>query len=123
MTRKHYCGTYKGISVWQEGEMIGSSWYGTFFITEERGMSKRRFRVKDSEHSSWDALKEWINKCYLPSKGEEQAAENTKPDTEVDLDGQLNKELRNFIDFDDGRTMLDIAKHFYELGKKAAQEQ
>ena len=40
--RKHYCGTYKGFKVWQYGCMIGSNWYGDFYITIPRGGIKTR---------------------------------------------------------------------------------
>lgn len=37
---------------------------------------------------------------------------------EVDLE----KEYKDFIKSDNGRSMFETAKHFYELGLKAAQE-
>ena len=66
--RKHYCGRYKGIDVWQFGCMIGSGWYGDFYITEKRGKSQRNMKVEGSVHRSWEDLKKWINEVYIPSK-------------------------------------------------------
>ena len=60
--KKHYCGRYKGIDVWQCGQMIGDNWYGTFYVTIRKGKSGRRMKVKDSECRSWESLKEYINK-------------------------------------------------------------
>ena len=52
--KKHYCGRYKGIDVWQYGSMIGNNWYGDFYV-------KRNMKVKDSVCRSLDAVKEYIN--------------------------------------------------------------
>lgn len=66
--QKHYCGTYKGIPVWQYGSMIGNNWYGEFYITEKRGKCQRNYKVKESVHSSLETLKKWINEVYLSNK-------------------------------------------------------
>ena len=59
--KKHYCGRYKGIDVWQCGCMIGNNWYGDFYVTIPRGATKRNMKVKDSVCRSLDAVKEYIN--------------------------------------------------------------
>lgn len=59
--QKHYCGTYKGIDVWQYGCMIGNNWYGDFYVTIPRGATKRNMKVKDSVCRSLEAVKEYIN--------------------------------------------------------------
>jgi hypothetical protein len=60
--KKHYCGKYKGIDVWQNGMMIGNGWYGDFYVTVPRGKSRRDMKVKDSVCRSVDALKDYVNK-------------------------------------------------------------
>jgi hypothetical protein len=60
--KKHYCGKYKGIDVWQNGMMIGNGWYGDFYVTVPRGKSRRSMKVKDSVCRSIDALKDYVNK-------------------------------------------------------------
>jgi hypothetical protein len=60
--KKHYCGRYKGIDVWQYGSMIGNNWYGEFYITIPKGKTKRNMKVKDSVCRSLDAVKDYINK-------------------------------------------------------------
>ena len=60
-SQKHYCGTYKGIDVWQYGCMIGNNWYGDFYVTIPRGATKRNMKVKDSVCRSLEAVKEYIN--------------------------------------------------------------
>lgn len=57
--KKHYCGKYKGIDVWQLGCMIGNNWYGTFYCTRRK--NGRNYKVNDSECRSLDRLKEYIN--------------------------------------------------------------
>lgn len=59
--RKHYCGIYKGFKVWQYGCMIGSGWYGIFYITIPRGKTKREMKDKDSVCRSLDALKKYVD--------------------------------------------------------------
>ena len=59
--QKHYCGRYKGIDVWQYGCMIGNNWYGDFYVTIPRGVTKRNMKVKDSVCRSLEAVKEYIN--------------------------------------------------------------
>lgn len=60
--KKHYCGKYKGIDVWQYGMMIGSGWYGDFYVTVPRGKSRRDMKVKDSVCRSIEALKDYVNR-------------------------------------------------------------
>ena len=62
--KKHYCGKYKGIDVWQSGMMIGNGWYGDFYVTVPRGKSRRGMKVKDSVCRSIDALKDYVNKHF-----------------------------------------------------------
>lgn len=61
--KKHYCGTYKGVKVWQYGCIIGSNWYGDFYITQEK--NGRNYKVKDSVRRSWEDLKKYIDEVYL----------------------------------------------------------
>ena len=60
--KKSYCGTYKGIDVWQYGSMIGNNWYGEFYVTVPRGVTKRRMKVKESVCRSLEAVKGYIDK-------------------------------------------------------------
>ena len=60
--KKYYCGKYKGIDVWQCGCMIGSGWYGDFYVTVPRGKSRRDMKVKDSVCRSVEALKDYVNR-------------------------------------------------------------
>ena len=60
--KKHYCGKYKGIDVWQYGMMIGSGWYGDFYVTVPRGKSRRDMKVKDSVCRSLELLKDYVNR-------------------------------------------------------------
>lgn len=57
--KKHYCGTYKGIKVWQIGQMIGNGWYGHFYVTKCK--NGRNYKVKDSICSSSEEIKKYIN--------------------------------------------------------------
>jgi hypothetical protein len=61
--KKHYCGTYKGVKVWQYGCMIGNNWYGDFYITQEK--NGRNYKVKDSVRRSWEDLKKYIDEVWL----------------------------------------------------------
>ena len=61
--KKHYCGTYKGVKVWQYGCMIGNNWYGDFYITQEK--NDRNYKVKDSVRRSWEDLKKYIDEVWL----------------------------------------------------------
>ena len=61
--KKHYCGTYKGVKVWQYGCMIGNNWYGGFYITQEK--NGRNYKVKDSVRRSWEDLKKYIDEVWL----------------------------------------------------------
>ena len=60
--KKHYCGKYKGIDVWQYGMMIGNNWYGDFYVTVPRGKSRRYMKVNDSVCRSLEALKDYVNR-------------------------------------------------------------
>lgn len=60
--KKHYCGKYKGIDVWQCGMMIGNGWYGDFYVTVPRGKSKRDMKVKDSVCRSLTAVKAYVDR-------------------------------------------------------------
>ena len=60
--KKHYCGRYKGIDVWQYGCMIGNNWYGDFYVTIPRGTTKRSMKVKDSVCRSLEAVKGYIDR-------------------------------------------------------------
>ena len=57
--KKSYCGTYKGIRVWQYGCMIGNNWYGNFFCARRK--NGRNYKVKDSVCSSLDGVKKYID--------------------------------------------------------------
>ena len=59
--KKHYCGKYKGIDVWQNGCMVGNNWYGDFYVTIPRGKSKRQMKVKDSVCKSLSELKQYVD--------------------------------------------------------------
>ena len=60
--KKHYCGRYKGIDVWQYGSMIGNNWYGEFYVTVPHGNSRRNMKVKDSVCRSLEGVKDYINR-------------------------------------------------------------
>lgn len=66
--KKTYCGTYKGICVWQFGCMIGNSWYGKFYCSKRK--NGRNYKVKDSECRSLEEIKEYINNHLNELKGE-----------------------------------------------------
>jgi len=59
--KKTYCGTYKGINVWQYGCMIGNGWYGDFYVTIPHGKTKRQMKVKDSVCRSLHELKRYVD--------------------------------------------------------------
>ena len=59
---KHYCGKYKGVDVWQYGNMIGNNWYGEFYVTVPRGNSRRNMKVKNSVCRSLEGVKDYINR-------------------------------------------------------------
>ena len=61
--KKTYCGTYKGVKVWQYGCMIGNNWYGDFYITQKK--NGRNYKVKDSVRRSWKDLKKYIDEVWL----------------------------------------------------------
>ena len=56
--KKHYCGMYKGLNIYQEGQFIGSNWYGTFYATKKR--KKNYVKIKDSESRTFEELKRKI---------------------------------------------------------------
>jgi hypothetical protein len=55
---KHLCGEYRGLRIYQVGQMIGSHWYGHFYAAKKR--KKNYVKIKDSESPSWEKLKERI---------------------------------------------------------------
>lgn len=56
--KKHYCGRYRGLDIYQVGQMIGSNWYGHFYAAKKR--KKNYVKIKNSESPSWEKLKERI---------------------------------------------------------------
>jgi hypothetical protein len=60
--KKHYCGKYKGIDVWQIGQIIGSNWYGDYYVTVPRGATRRNMKVKDSVCRTLAAVKGYIDR-------------------------------------------------------------
>jgi hypothetical protein len=60
--RKVYCGTYKGFKVWSVGCMIGNNWYGDYYITIPRGMSKKQMKDKNSISPTIEVLKAYVDK-------------------------------------------------------------
>jgi predicted DNA-binding transcriptional regulator len=56
--RKHYCGLYRGLRIYQDGEVIGFNWYGIFYATKKR--KKNYVRIKDSESRTFEELKRKI---------------------------------------------------------------
>jgi predicted DNA-binding transcriptional regulator len=56
--KKHYCGIYKGLKIYQDGEVIGFNWYGFFYATKKR--KKNYMKIKDSESKTFEQLKEKI---------------------------------------------------------------
>lgn len=66
-SKLHYCGKYKGIKVWQDGEIIGQNWYGTFHCSKTK--NGRNYKVKDSQCRSLDAIKEYIDRHLDELKG------------------------------------------------------
>jgi len=59
--KKTYCGTYKGFMVWGYGQQIGNNWYGDYYITIPRGVTKRQMKVKDSVCRSIEGIKSYID--------------------------------------------------------------
>lgn len=66
--KEKYCGKYKGISIFEKGQMIGHNWYGTLFVKENKGAAKRKYKVKESEKDNFKDLKAWIDNA-LNNKG------------------------------------------------------
>ena len=56
--RKHYCGIYKGLRIYQEGEVIGFNWYGIFYAAKKR--KKNYVRINDSESRTFEEVKRKI---------------------------------------------------------------
>ena len=56
--RKHYCGMYNGLNIYQEGEYIGPNWYGIFYAAKKR--KKNYVRINDSESRTFEELKRKI---------------------------------------------------------------
>lgn len=46
--KKSYCGRYRGVDVYANGQMIGNNWYGEYYAVIKRGASKRRMKIKES---------------------------------------------------------------------------
>ena len=63
MKKKHYCGNFRGFDIWQYGQMIGNNWYGIFYATKK--INGRNRKIKDSEFSSWEQLKERIKDYFI----------------------------------------------------------
>lgn len=55
--KKHCCGFYKGLKIFQVGQMIGNSWYGHFYAAKKR--NKRYIKI---EGSKCDTLEEITQK-------------------------------------------------------------
>lgn len=55
---KHYCGTYKGYKVYQEGQMIGNGFYGKFYASQKKG--ERYCKLKNSVCDSVEEIKKYI---------------------------------------------------------------
>jgi len=58
--KKTYCGHYKGIDVYGIGSMIGNNWYGTYYAVKKK--NGRNYKVKDSECSTIEQIKDYINR-------------------------------------------------------------
>lgn len=56
--KKRCIGFYKGLKIYQVGQMIGNNWYGTFYAAKKRG--SRYMKIKDSDSNTWEKLKERI---------------------------------------------------------------
>ena len=56
--RKHYCGMYRGLKIYQVGQTIGNNWYGHFYAAKK--CKTNYVKIKDSESPSWEKLKERI---------------------------------------------------------------
>ena len=62
--KKHYCGRYKGIDVWQYGCMIGNNWYGDFYVTLRSILTtiwKNLKRRVQNERKEWKRNKAYPN--------------------------------------------------------------
>ncbi len=64
--RKFYCGMYKGLKIYQEGQFIGPNWYGTYYAAKKK--NERYFKIKDSESKTLEELSQKIkdNKWGTP---------------------------------------------------------
>lgn len=56
--RKHYCGLYRGLRIYQEGEIIGTNWYGIYYAARKK--NERYFKIKDSESKTFEELRQKI---------------------------------------------------------------
>ena len=63
--KETYCGSYKGIGVYQYGSMIGNNWYGEFYCRVPRGKTKRNMKVDCGGCWSLEAINEYIDKNLL----------------------------------------------------------
>ena len=55
---KYYCGFYRGLKIYQDGEVIGNNWYGYFYAAKKR--KKNFVKIKDSESKTFEELKQRI---------------------------------------------------------------
>ena len=55
---KRCCGFFRGLKIFQVGQMIGNNWYGHFYAAKKRG--SRYMKIKDSESNTWEQLKQRI---------------------------------------------------------------
>lgn len=56
--KKKLCGFYKGLKIYQVGQMIGSNWYGHFYAAKKK--NNRFYKIKDSESKTFEILKQRI---------------------------------------------------------------
>ena len=59
--KKRCIGFYKGLKIYQVGQMIGNNWYGKYYVTIPRGKSRREMKVKDSVCRSIGGIKKYID--------------------------------------------------------------
>lgn len=55
----HFCGNYKSIPVYQDAEMIGNNYYGSFYC--KRVKNGRKYKVKESSCKTIDDIKKYID--------------------------------------------------------------
>ena len=56
--KKYYCGRFRGLDIYQVGQMIGNNFYGYFYAAKKR--KKNFVKIKDSESKTWEDLKQRI---------------------------------------------------------------